>query len=278
MKYSVWSYYLRELSPEEQIKAYRDCGFSCAELSDEDGFILLDRAPGEKVGRELKKYADDHGFAYPQGHLWLKANIVADNYKETADALKNWLDMYEALDIHAAVLHTGRNDNISPEERDARRVWVLSALTDYIKDTNISICLENLTNDLHTSAPILSLIDRVCETTPAAKDHLGVCLDTGHLNLFTEESQYDFIKNCGNRLRALHIADNEGKSDQHMMPYGKGNVNWNDVINGLREIGYTGLFNLEIPGESHAPMEIKLAKLRYVREICKYMTGKIEGK
>lgn len=272
MKYSVWSYYLRELSPEEQIKAYRDCGFSYAELSDEDGFVLLDRGDGTAVGRELKKFADDHGFAYPQGHLWLKANIVGDDYKETADILKNWLDLYEALDIHAAVLHTGRNENISPEERDERRVWVLSTLTDYIKDTNISICLENLTNDLHTSQPILNLIDKV------GSDHLGVCLDTGHLNLTTEEGQYDFIKNCGSRLRALHIADNEGKSDQHMMPYGRGNVNWNDVIRGLGEVGYDGLFNLEIPGESTAPLEIKLAKLRYVREICAYMTGKIEGK
>ena len=105
-------------------------------------------------------------------------------------------------------------------------------------------------------------------------DHLGVCLDTGHLNLRPGESQYDFIKNCGSRLKALHIADNEGQTDQHMMPYGKGRVNWNDVIKGLTEVGYTGLFNLEIPGEAHGPMEIKLAKLRYVREICEYMTGR----
>ena len=54
MKYSVWSYYLREFSPEEQIEKYLDCGFQYAELSDEDGFILLDRGPGSKVGAELK--------------------------------------------------------------------------------------------------------------------------------------------------------------------------------------------------------------------------------
>ncbi|MBQ8402207.1 MAG: sugar phosphate isomerase/epimerase [Clostridia bacterium] len=269
MKYSVWSYYLREFSPEEQIGKYMDCGFRYAELSDEDGFILLDRGPGAKVGAELKKYADACGFSYPQGHLWLRANITADDYMDTVDKLKNWLDMYHALDIKAAVLHTGRNPDISPEEMDARRIKALTALTDYIKGTDITICLENLTNDLDHSGPILDLIDRV------GSDHLGVCLDTGHLNLRPGESQYDFIRNCGSRLKALHIADNEGQTDQHMMPYGRGRVNWNDVICGLREIGYTGLFNLEIPGEANGPMEVKLAKLRYVHEICKYMTAQI---
>lgn len=270
MKYSVWSYYLREFSPEEQIGHYMDCGFRYAELSDEDGFILLDRGAGAKVGAELKKYADDRGFSYPQGHLMLRANITADDYMSTVDKLKNWLDMYEALDIKAAVLHTGRNPDISPEETDARRMKALTELTDYIKGTNITICLENLTNDLAHSGPLLDLIGRV------GSDHLGVCLDTGHLNLCPGESQYDFIKACGSRLQALHIADNEGQSDQHMMPYGKGRVKWQEVIDGLREIGYRGLFNLEIPGESGGPVEIKLAKLRYVKEICEYMTGQME--
>ncbi len=273
MKYSVWSYYLKELTPEEQITAFLACGFRYAELSDEDGFILLDRAPGAKVGKEFKAYADAKGFSYPQGHLWLTANMLADDYLDTVDKLKNWLDMYEALDIKAAVLHTGRNDNLSPEEKLARRVEVLTALTDYIKGTNITICLENLTNDLQHAEPILSLLDAV------GSDHLGVCLDTGHLNLCPGQSQYDFIKACGNRLKALHIADNEGKADQHMIPYGRGNVKWAQVIDGLREVGYTGLFNMEIPGESNypgIPMEVKLAKLRYASEVCRWMTSQIE--
>ncbi len=274
MKYSVWSCYLKELTPEEQITAFLACGFRYSELSDEDGFILLDRAPGAKVGKEFKAYADAKGFSYPQGHLWLKANMLADDYMDTVDKLKNWLDMYEALDIKAAVLHTGRNENMTPAEMLARRVEVLTILTDYIKGTDITICLENLTNDLQHAQPILSLIDAV------GSDHLGVCLDTGHLNLCPGQSQYDFIKACGSRLKALHIADNEGKVDQHMIPYGRGHVAWNEVITGLREIGYTGLFNMEIPGESNypgIPMEVKLAKLRYASEVCRWMTSQIEG-
>lgn len=272
MNYSVWSCYLWELSSEEQIKTFLKYGFTATELSDEDGFILLGRGNGAKVGAQLKTFADDRGFSYPQGHLWLKANILADDYMETVDSLKNWLDMYEALGIRAAVLHTGRNEALSQEERDDRRCEALTALTDHIKGTDITICLENLSNDLRHSEPLLSLIDRV------GSQHLGVCLDTGHLNLWPGETQYDFIKNCGSKLKALHIADNEGHDDQHLMPYGRGKVNWDDVIRGLREVDYKGLFNLEIPGENHCPLEVKLMKLRYVREVCEYMINRIEAK
>ena len=271
MKYSVWSAYLWELSPEEQIKTFLECGFNAAELSDEDGFVLLERGTGAKVGAELKTFADDHGFSYPQGHLWLRANILGDDYMQTVDTLKNWLDMYEALGIRAAVLHTGGNDALSGEEKTERRCKALTELTNHIKGTDITICLENLSNDLQHSAPLLSLLNRV------DSPYLGICLDTGHLNLHPGESQYDFIKNCGSKLKALHIADNQGETDQHLMPYGKGSVNWDDVIRGLGEVAYKGLFNLEIPGENRCPLDVKLMKLRYVREVCKYMTERIEA-
>lgn len=271
MKYSVWSCYLWEMSPEEQIKTFLEYGFTAAELSDEDGFVLLDRGNGVKAGAELKKFADDRGFSYPQGHLWLGANLLGDDYMQTVDRLKTWLDMYQALDIRAAVLHTGQNDALSAEEKADRRCKALTELTDHIKGTDITICLENLCNDLQHSDDLLPLIERVGST------HLGVCLDTGHLHLCPGESQYEFIKNCGSKLKALHIADNQGQTDQHLMPYGKGNVNWDQVIQGLAEVDYKGLFNLEIPGENRCPLEVKLMKLRYVREVCEYMTGRIEA-
>ncbi len=46
-----------------------------------------------------------------------------------------------------------------------------------------------------------------------------------------------------------------------MMPFGKGNVNFAEVVKALREIDYEGLFNLEIPGERLAPLEVQGYKL-----------------
>lgn len=72
-------------------------------------------------------------------------------------------------------------------------------------------------------------------------------------------------------LRALHIADNEGLTDQHIVPYGRGTVAWDEVMRALNASDYDGLFNYEVPGEISAPFEIRKAKLRYIKEMTQYM-------
>ena len=60
-----------------------------------------------------------------------------------------------------------------------------------------------------------------------------------------------------------------------MMPFGRGSVNWAEVMDGLRRIGYNGLFNLEIPGENSAPLPVRRAKLGYIRQLCAYMLAEL---
>ena len=104
-------------------------------------------------------------------------------------------------------------------------------------------------------------------------DCFGICLDTGHLNLTKGNTQREFVLKAGNRLHALHIADNQGETDQHMMPYGRGNVKIAEVVEALEEIGYSDVFNYEIPGERLAPLPILGYKLQYIAKCYDYMTG-----
>ena len=85
------------------------------------------------------------------------------------------------------------------------------------------------------------------------------------------ESQSDFISAAGARLKALHIADNDGSSDMHLMPYGRGRIDWQSVMTSLAEVGYDRLYNLEIPGESRAPLEVRELKLDYIKRMCEYL-------
>ncbi len=48
-----------------------------------------------------------------------------------------------------------------------------------------------------------------------------------------EKGHYEFILKAGEKLKALHIGDNEGFSDQHLMPFTRGNVDFGEVVNGL---------------------------------------------
>ena len=267
---SVWSTYFYELSMPDKIAAFSENGFWHAELSDEDGHALLEQyGTPAAAGAYLKKLCRDTGFAFPQGHLWLSARIVADDYMEKIDILKRWLDMYLEAGICRGVLHGGCRiespDGTSFEEQKYRRTIVLNALLEHVKGTPLTICMENLRGtDLDTSDGLMALMKEF--------DHpnLGICLDTGHLNL-TDEPQIDFLRACGPYVKALHIADNEGERDQHMMPFGKGNVDFFSVVRGLREIGYDGLFNYEIPGERRAPDAVLRYKLRFLHSATDYL-------
>jgi hypothetical protein len=39
----------------------------------------------------------------------------------------------------------------------------------------------------------------------------------------------------------------------------------------LREVGYSGLFNFEVPGENRCPMTVREAKLDYARQLADYI-------
>ena len=56
-----------------------------------------------------------------------------------------------------------------------------------------------------------------------------------------------------------------------MMPYGRGNVNFEEVVRALREVGYQGLFSLEIPGENRVPLAIRGYKLEYICKCFEYL-------
>ncbi|MBE6930696.1 MAG: sugar phosphate isomerase/epimerase [Clostridia bacterium] len=274
---SVWSTYFYELSMPDKIAAFTENCFWCSELSDEDGHAMLEQhGSPAAAGAYLKKLCDDTGFAFPQGHLWLQARITDADYMEKIDILKKWLDMYLEAGIHRAVLHGGSRAGapdtygkptaeLSYEEMKHRRMTVLGALLDHVKGTPLVICMENLyKTDLDTSAGLMALMRE------ANHENLGICLDTGHLNL-TGEPQIDFLRACGSYVKALHITDNEGERDQHIIPFGKGTVDFFSVVRGLREIGYDGLFNYEIPGDRHAPDQILRYKLRYLHSVTDYL-------
>ncbi|MBQ8600774.1 MAG: sugar phosphate isomerase/epimerase [Clostridia bacterium] len=74
------------------------------------------------------------------------------------------------------------------------------------------------------------------------------CMDTGHTNAATEAgylSVPNMIRMFGSRIQALHLHDNNGFSDQHLIP-GQGTVNWGETFKALQEIGYDGYYNYEL--------------------------------
>lgn len=77
-------------------------------------------------------------------------------------------------------------------------------------------------------------------------DHFVACLDTGHAHL-TGDTPANMARILGDKLETLHVHDNKGLSDQHVIPY-HGNINWDEFCSVLKEIGYKGSFSFEADG------------------------------
>jgi len=106
-------------------------------------------------------------------------------------------------------------------------------------------------------------------------DHFCVCMDVGHTNKATRfhnnPHPEDAIRLLGSRIRVLHLHDNDTMTDQHKIPM-TGCINWNAVMDALDEIGYDGVYNLEVVlthfGKDFAIEEARFAVL-VMRQILK---------
>lgn len=87
----------------------------------------------------------------------------------------------------------------------------------------------------------------------------------------------------GKRLTILHIHDNDGNGDLHMMPYtytkhsGKDLIcDWEGFINGLRNSGYEGALSFETYRTLGSfPRELWLEVLRLIRSTGHYWAKRI---
>ena len=77
----------------------------------------------------------------------------------------------------------------------------------------------------------------------AGIERLHICWDIGHANV-QGRNQYDDITAMGAELRALHVQDNYGDADSHVMPL-VGTTNFDQVLRGLTDAGYKGDFTFE---------------------------------
>lgn len=267
---SVWIDYYRDLSVEESIAKLAEAGYTHGELSIEHLAEMMKKPDPRATGKALKNTADSHGFTIPQGHLSFAGGLVDDSALER---LKPELDLFAEAGIGKAILHANGGKGMSDEERYARWIHMIRQLDEYVEGTGVTLCIENMFTvpQCRTAKQIKGII------ADAEGKNLAICLDTGHLHLsrchdMVQESFRDFILEAGPLLQALHITDNNGLGDTHQMPYSaRTGLDWKEVMQALRDVGYKDLFNLEILGERESPLPIRRAKLDFIRAMCDYM-------
>jgi len=115
------------------------------------------------------------------------------------------------------------------------------------------------------------LVPELMEIVLEDEKNLGVCLDFGHANLQRSFFSLDqAIRDLGDHLFATHIHDNEGISDQHMIPL-FGNIPWDRAMEALRETGYRRPIILEVGGLSTNDRPVRMNRLRLYKLAADYL-------
>jgi len=109
-------------------------------------------------------------------------------------------------------------------------------LAEKAEKAGITIALENVWR--------LEYLDYIFDNIKS--DKLKFCYDSGHENCFTHGA--DCLSKYGDKLAALHLHDNDGLNDQHILPFG-GNVNWDRIMTKIKELNYRGVLALEIDAQ-----------------------------
>jgi len=125
-----------------------------------------------------------------------------------------------------------------------------------------------------------SLAEEICDYYDTLNDPSTFCvlLDVGHSAIVGQDPQ-EAIRILGHdRLRGLHIQDNDYISDQHMMPYGYGGkLDWDEITKALGEIDYQGYFTFECGGIQNRMDESNVhIGLKFKEQIGRYLMRKID--
>lgn len=105
---------------------------------------------------------------------------------------------------------------------------------------------------------------------------VGICWDFGHANL-ARVDQAEALRKIGKRLKCVHVADNLGSFDDHLLPF-FGKIPWQDIFPILAEIGYEGACSLEAKKmPASVSEELQKAHMRIANLSCRTLCGIYEN-
>ena len=248
---------------QERVPAVRaverlaDAGFRALDFNFVDW--LFDGSPfvGEGWDRwlgEVRRRADALGVRFSQAHgpIFNKFDD-SDKGKRLTDLSHRSLEGAAILGLPCVVFEpetlAGAWDAAHITHVKQRNLDWFGQLLPTAEKTGVGIALEN-TTDMHARARgsarwYGATPAELIELTDAFGHRLvGNCWDTGHAQI-QKLDQGAALRALGGRLKATHIQDNDGVSDQHLLPF-SGKVDWTAVLAALRDIGYAGDFTYEV--------------------------------
>ena len=218
-----------------------DYGFSMADLRQPDAEKAFDERLTlcEKTGIRIR-YAH-LPYDYPNAQ---DADGWQVFYAATCLAMKLAVRAgTECAAIHPRTFMTRDYDPLSEYQTAIR---FLLPYRDAAEQAGLTLALENMRSPGASAPKALKRFGTDVRDVIRMADELrtGICWDTGHAHISGQKQRVS-LNMIGNRLKMVHLNDNEAEDDIHLSPF-LGTVPWTDVLNGLKEVGYQGALNLEV--------------------------------
>ncbi len=148
------------------------------------------------------------------------------------------------------VMHPDFSSGQNAEEAVQVNVDYFSPLAGVLRETGVTLCIENLFWGEYGKPKIPNACSGA-EQLSAVIDALNAmhgplfaaCLDTGHAAVAGNDPAV-MLEQLGGRVRALHLHDNRGVLDDHLLP-GSGIIDWPRFLKVLGAAGFEGTLNFE---------------------------------
>lgn len=179
---------------------------------------------------KLAEIREEHGLEYIQAHAPYPRDysvLSREGRKESDDLILKAAGYASALGIPHIVIHPIRGTV-------AENISYFRHLADAM---DIRIGIENM-----EGSDEICRAEDLLEIVSALSGKAGIVLDTGHAHM-RGLSIPGFIRTAGEYLIGTHIADNNGREDQHLLP-GFGTIPWEEAMEAFREC-YSGYLTYE---------------------------------
>jgi sugar phosphate isomerase/epimerase len=255
MKKSINFDYKYDSTPRERLRLIEDVGFNGIYLHSQynpsDYIDLVDQSSLEIESLHLPYKKLVHGKTVDSRYV----NVLwedDDKSHSYVDELIREINFAHEYGINIVVMHvTGGN---APPPMSEYGIKNIGKVLNLCEKYNITLCLENLRR--------LDYLDFAFERLPS--DNLKFCFDSGHANCMTSNVDSFPWGKYKDKLCYLHLNDNHGMADQHMVPFG-GSINWLNLIKEIYVLNPKLSLQLEV--RSTSEIRERLSEREYL-ELC----------
>lgn len=225
------------------------------ELAAEHGFQAIDMdlfSFREKEFSDIAKVKTalkDNGIAAYTAHAALNfsASFTSSGEKEKHEVLeehKKHADAAAELGVKSMVIHISHQleENSNTAKCAENASALLSKLLEYIGNDGLVIALENLPyeNVDEISIKVQQMLN---------SEKVKFCYDSGHAAIM--DNAHIFLNDKLSELVCVHLHDNNGKEDMHLLPmYEQGIIDWDSVSYALANSNIEHL-NFEVMNKNH---------------------------